>query len=125
MIDFSDLQGVVLDFAEALPLTVNRPGNAVKVNGRRVDGPITPVTGVIGSCWPVQGKTITLLEKMGKRITAGIDIFTPFDELQIADDETGEVGDRVTHHGKIYEIIVRHDWIRGPLWHYTARLVRA
>lgn len=125
MIDFSDLQDVVNDFAEPDPLVVNRPGNAVTVNNRRVDGPLVPVVGVIGSCWPAAGRTVTMLDKMGKRMTSGIEIFTPYSELQIADDQTGAVGDRVTHQGKIYEIIHRWDWVRAPFWHYVARLVRA
>jgi hypothetical protein len=31
----------------------------------------------------------------------------------------------VTWHGKVYEVIARHDWMRGPLWHYVARKVRS
>lgn len=126
-IDFSDLQGVVNDFAELAPLVVNRPGVTTVPGGstRRVSGPLTPVAGVIGSVWPVSGKSLALLEGMGQRVGEAIDVFTPYDELLIADDETSQPGDQITWHGKIYEVIVRHDWLRGPLWHYTARRVRS
>jgi hypothetical protein len=127
MIDFSDLQGVVADFAEPAPLVVNRPGVATVPGGstRRVSGALTPVAGVVGSCWPVTGKSITLLEGMGQRVTEAIDIFTPTSELLIANDATSQPGDQVTWHGKVYEVIVRHDWLRGPFWHYVARMVRS
>jgi hypothetical protein len=127
MIDFSDLQGVVNDFAESVPLVVNRPGLVTVPSGstRPVSGDLVPVTGVVGSCWPVSGKSLELLDGIGQRLTEAIDVFTPFDELMLADDETKQPGDQITWHDKIYEVIVRHDWIRGPLWHYIARKVRS
>jgi hypothetical protein len=125
MIDFSRLQRVVEDFAEPVALTVNRPGVATVPGGstRRSSGALVPVAGVVGSCWPVTGKSLTLLEGMGQRITEAIDIFTPVSELLIANDTTSQPGDRVTWNGKIYEVIARHDWLRGPFWHYVARMV--
>lgn len=124
-IDFSDLQGVVNDFAEPAPLVVNRPGVVTTVNSRRTAGTLVPVIGVVGSCWPLSGESVVLLEGMGQRITAGIDVYTPFDELQIAEDSTQQPGDQITHHGRIYEIRARHPWIRGPFWHYAALEVEA
>lgn len=124
MIDFSDLQAVVADFAEMAPLTVNRPGPATVVGGRRMSGALVPVADIVGSCWPVSGESITMLEGHGQRVTAGIDIFTPYDALVVCDDRTSQPGDQVTHAGKTYEIIARHEWLRGPLWHYVAQEVR-
>lgn len=124
-IDFSDLQGVVADFAEPAPLVVNRPGEAtVPIGGtRRESGALVPVTGVVGSCWPISGESIALLEGIGQRADGAIDIYTPFDELVIADDDVSQPGDQVTHHGRVYEIRARQPW-RAPFWVYAAVEVR-
>ena len=122
-ISFTDLQQVVLDFAESAPLAVYRKGTASVVNVRRADGASTPVIGVIGSVWPVTGESLVYLEAQGLRGSADVEIFTPYSQLLIADDDTQQPGDRITHAGKTYEIIHRQEWLRGPLWHYFASQV--
>jgi len=122
-ISFADLQQVVVDFSDALPLDVTRRGASSVVNVRRADGASTPVIGVIGSVWPVTGESLVYLEAQGLRGSADVEIFTPYSQLLIADDDTQQPGDRITHAGKTYEIIHRQEWLRGPLWHYFASQV--
>ena len=120
-VDMTDLSGVVLFFANEAELTVNRPGVATIVNNRRASGTLVPVTGIVGSVWPVAGEKITQLAD-GKKITADVDIYA-LQPLQIADDRINQPGDRVTDDGKIYEVVARHNWSRGSFYAYAGRMV--
>lgn len=122
MIDLSGLSAVVSAFADDVALTVLRPGAVVIESNRRVEGDRVAVSGVVGSCWPVTGSSIDLLPE-GKRERAAIDVYT-LQELQIADDATGDPGDVVVWRGNDYEVVARHSWSRGEFFAYVAQMVR-
>ncbi len=125
-VNFSRLQRVVRHFNQDADLTVNRPGVATVVNNRRVSGALVPVAGVRGSCWPVSGKSITLLQGIGQRPEGAIDVFiSDGGPLQVADDSTSQPGYRVMHEGDVYEISQIHPWTRAPFYHYIAVTVRS
>lgn len=122
MIDMTPLAGVVAAFATG-ELTVRRPGVVSMVNGRRVPGAgSTPVTGVIGSIWPITGDDVSVDED-GRRQNHGCTIYC-LQAMTPADDITGQPGDIVTHEGVDYEVVFRQPWTRGAFFVYEGRDIK-
>lgn len=118
MIDMTALAGVVQAFATG-PLVVARPGTVQIVSGRRVNGSTAPVTGVIGSVWPIAGDSASLSND-GRRQDNSADIYC-LQALQIADDSIAQPGDIVTHLGIDYEIVAQQKWVRGAFFVYSGK----
>lgn len=124
MIDFSDLHDVVVDFAEATPLSVTRATERQIVNGRPVDGPRVAVEGVVGSCWQVTGRRVQTYIDLGRQSGGFIDVYVATGELQIDDDRTATPGDLIVHGGLTYRVFEARPWPRGGFYHYVAEQVK-
>lgn len=117
MIDFSPLADVVFEFASG-ELTVSRRGDVSIVNGRRVVGAETPVSGIIGSVWPIAGDDVDVSSD-GRTMLSKATVYCLTD-LHVADEELGKPGDIITHLGVRYEIVHQEQWARGQFFVYTA-----
>jgi hypothetical protein len=116
MIDMTILGGVVAAFATGT-LSVSRPAPVVIVNGRRIDGVFSAVSGITGSVWPIAGDSISV-DEAGRGQDNAVEIYSN-QELQIASDD--QPGDRITHGGIVYEVISRQPWTRGAFFVYTGQ----